>query len=206
MNTQIKRKSNFITLALFLLSSAAFAADEYKIDPNHSSANFAVKHFMVSTVKGRFSQISGTILLDDADMAKSSVTAIIKAASINTDNERRDNDLRSPNFFEVEKYPEIKFQSTRVEKTADGYVAIGNLTMKDVSKEIRLPFTLAKGEARGRAKIGVDASTSVNRFDYHINYDSSGTTVGKDVKIDINIEANKADAAPAVPPPATPKS
>ncbi len=202
-------RKTVLNIALLLMSTAAFAAEQFTIDPNHSSANFAVRHMLVSTVKGRFSQLSGSITLDEADMTKSSVTAVIKAASINTDNERRDGDLRSANFFEVEKYPEIKFQSSRVEKTADGYVAVGMLTMKDVSKEVRLPFTYNKAEVRGRTKLGADASTTLNRYDYNIKWDPTGATVGKDVKIEINIEANKVDASaqPVAPPAAAaPKS
>jgi len=187
------RKLSAYALAVLLLCSGAFAAEQFQIDPNHSSANFAVKHLLVSTVRGRFAQLSGTITLDEADPTRSSVTAVIKAASINTDNERRDNHLRSADFFEVEKYPEIRFQSSRVEKTEDGYVAVGTLTIKDVSREIRLPFTFAKAEARGRMKLGADASTSIDRFEYHVNYDKTGTTVGKKVKIEINIEANKVE-------------
>lgn len=203
------RKLTYLVLFVFLVGTlASFAAEEYRIDPNHSSANFAVKHLLISTVRGRFTKMSGTIILDEADMTKSSVTAVISAASINTDNENRDRHLRSADFFEVEKYPEIKFQSTRVEKAADGFVAVGLLTIKDVSKVIRLPFSFAKGESRGRVKLGADTATTLNRYEYHINYDQTGATVGKEVKVDINIEANKAEAAvaPAAATPAQPKS
>lgn len=194
------RKCKLLSLALVVLSAiAAFGAEEYRIDPNHSSANFSVKHLLISTVRGRFSQVSGSIMLDESDMTKSSVTAIINAGSINTDNENRDRHLKSADFFEIEKYPEIKFQSTRVEKTADGYVAVGNLSIKDVTKEIRLPFSFARGESRGRIKLGVDTATSINRHDYHVNYDPTGATVGKEVKIEINLEAGKVEPAKEQP-------
>jgi polyisoprenoid-binding protein YceI len=194
------RKLKLLPLFALLLSSlTAFSAEEFKIDPNHSSATFSVKHMLVSTVRGRFTQVNGTILIDDADITKSSVNAVINAASITTDNERRDGHLKSPDFFEVAKYPEITFKSTKVEKTGDGYAATGVLTIKDVSKEIRLPFTLAKGEARGKAIVGVETATQINRLDYHVNYDTTGTTVSKEVKIEINLEAGKAAAVPAAP-------
>jgi len=189
----------FPLLALLLSSLAAFAAEEYKIDPVHSNATFSVKHLLVSTVRGRFTQVNGTILIDDADMTKSSVNAVITTSSITTDNERRDNHLKSADFFEVAKYPEITFKSTKVEKTSDGYAATGLLTIKDVSKEVHLPFTLAKGEARGKAILGVETATQINRLDYHVNYDTTGTTVSKDVKIEINLEAGKTAAAPSAP-------
>ena len=198
------RKLKLLPLFVLLLSSiAAFSADEYKIDPVHSNATFSVKHLLVSTVRGRFTQVNGTILLDDTDMSKSSVNAVISTASITTDNERRDNHLKSADFFEVAKYPEITFKSTKVEKTADGYAATGLLTIKDVSKEVRLPFTLAKGEAHGKAILGVETATQINRLDFHVNYDTTGTTVSKDVKIEINLEAGKVAPAPAAPKNAT---
>jgi polyisoprenoid-binding protein YceI len=194
------RKLKLLPLFALLLSAlAAFAADEYKIDPVHSNASFSVKHLLVSTVRGRFTQVNGTILIDDADMTKSSVNAVISTPSITTDNESRDKHLKSPAFFEVEKYPEITFKSTKVEKTADGYVATGLLTIKDVSKEVRLPFTIAKGDAHGKSILGVETATQIDRFDYHISYDSTGATVSKEVKIEINLEAGKAAAAPAAP-------
>ena len=198
------RKFKLLPLIALLLSSlAAFSAEGFKIDPNHSSASFSVRHMLVSTVRGRFTQVSGTILLDDADMTRSSVNAVISTPSITTDNERRDGHLKSADFFDVAKYPEITFKSTKVEKTADGYVATGLLTIKDVSKEVRLPFTVAKGEAHGKSLLGVETATQINRVDYNVRYDSTGTTVSKEVKIEISLEAGKPAASPAAPNNAT---
>jgi polyisoprenoid-binding protein YceI len=179
-----------------LLAIAVFVspviAQDFRIDPNHSSANFAVKHLLVSTVHGRFGGgVTGTIHLDPQDITKSNVTAVIKTSTINTDNEMRDKDLRSANFFEVDKYPEIKFESTKVEKRGTDYVATGNLTIKDVTRQVELAFSVAQGESRGKKKLGVDAALALNRLDYHVNYDPSGTSVGKDVKIEISLEANQ---------------
>lgn len=185
----MRRLFAFLAVAAFALP---LAAQDFKIDPNHSSANFAVRHMLVSTVRGRFAgSVNGTIHYDPADLSKSSVTAVITAASINTDNQMRDNDLRSANFFEVEKYPEIKFQSTKIEKRGDSYVATGNLTIKDVTKQIELPFTITEADFKGRKKIGIEAGTTINRFDYHVNYDPTGTAVSKEVKIDLDLEANQ---------------
>lgn len=184
-----------LAIVAAIVFALPLAAQDFKIDPNHSSANFSVKHLLVSTVRGRFAAgVTGTIHLD-SDVSKSTVTAVIAVASINTDNESRDKDLRSARFFEADKYPEIRFQSTKVEKNGDGYVAVGNLTMKDVTKQIELPFTLTQAEVKGKKKLGVEASTTLNRLDYNVNYDTTGATVSKDVKIDLDLEANQVDAA-----------
>ena len=181
----------FTFLAISFLALPVFAQD-FKIDPNHSSANFSVKHMLVSTVRGRFGGgVTGTIHFDSQDITKSSVVAVIKTSTVNTDNESRDKDLRSANFFEVDKYPEIKFESTKVEKRGDDYVATGNLTIKDVTRQVELPFSLAQTEARGRKKLGIETSLSINRFDYHVNYDPTGAGVSKEVKIEIDLEANQ---------------
>ena len=102
---------------VLLVTAQLFGADEFTIDPVHSSANFAVKHLMISNVHGRFSDVSGTIIYDEKDPSKSSVLAIIKTASVNTDNQSRDKHLRSADFFETDKYPEIRFQSTKRSKS-----------------------------------------------------------------------------------------
>lgn len=191
----MRRFLAFVAVVVFALP---LTAQDFKIDPNHSSANFAVKHLLVSTVRGRFAGgVNGTIHLDPADVTKSSVNAVISVATVNTDNESRDKDLKSARFFDADKYPEIKFQSTKIEKRGDGYVALGNLTMKDVTKPIELPFTLTQAEVKGKKKIGIEASTTLNRLDYNLTYDPTGTTVSKDVKIDLDLEANHVDSGPA---------
>ncbi len=185
-----------LSFAAALVLVLPLAAQDFKIDPNHSSANFSVKHLLVSTVRGRFAgAVNGTIHLDAMDPTKSSVNAVITTANITTDNETRDKHLKSADFFEVEKYPEIRFQSTKVEKRGEGYVAIGNLTIKDVTKEIELPFSLTAVEVKGKKKLGIEAGTiTINRLDFHVNYDPSGATVSKEVKIDLDLEANQVDA------------
>jgi polyisoprenoid-binding protein YceI len=185
-----------VTLAAGLLVGSAFGADEYKIDPVHSSANFAVKHMMVSTVRGRFSDVQGTINYDPADVTKSTVKAVIKTSTLTTDNTQRDTHVKSPDFFDVAKYPEIKFESTKIEKRGDQYVAIGNLTIKDVTKQVELPFTVTTAAIGGQKHLGADASLTINRMDYHVDWDKMPGTVDKNIKIDLNIEAGqpKADA------------
>jgi polyisoprenoid-binding protein YceI len=185
-----------LTLASALVGSA-FAADEYKIDPVHSSANFAVKHMMVSTVKGRFTDVTGTISFDPQDVTKSQVKAVIKTPSITTDNGQRDGHLKSPDFFDVAKFPEMKFESTKIEKRGDQYVAIGNLTIKDVTKQVEIPFTVNAAEMGGQKRLGVDGSFTINRFDYHVDWDKMPGIVDKQIKVELNVEASVPKAAPA---------
>jgi polyisoprenoid-binding protein YceI len=189
----MKSLRNLSLAALLALSSVAFAADTYTIDNVHSSANFAVRHMGISTVHGRFTVLSGTIVLDPAAPQNSSVAAVIQTASVDTDNSMRDNDLRSDNFLNAERYPEIRFQSTSVRRTgADQYLATGKLTIRDVTREVEIPFTLAQGHGpKGEPRIGVEGSLTLNRYDYHVNFDKTGALVGKDVKIDLSVEASR---------------
>src|SRR6476661_4012532 len=178
------RKVLGLLLAVVAVCGSALAADEYKIDPNHSSVNFAVTHLMVSTVNGRFTSFEGKVLFDDKDVTKSSVNVDIKTSSVNTDNTSRDNDLRSPGFFDAEK-------------KGNDYVAHGTLTIKGVAKDIDLPFEL-KGpvDAGKMGKVmGAHASLTVNRQDFGVS--KAPGMVGNDVKIDLNVEAHLPPPAPA---------
>jgi polyisoprenoid-binding protein YceI len=185
------KKLFLLFAALLATASMALAADTYNIDPAHSSANFTVKHMGISTVHGRFSDVSGTIVFDAVAPEKSSVVATIKAASVNTDNSMRDKHLNSADFFDTAKFPEIKFQSTSVRKVGDDkYIAVGNLIIKDVTKQVEIPFTLATGKGmKGEARLGAEGAVAINRFDYHVAYDPTGVGVSKDVKIELSVEA-----------------
>jgi polyisoprenoid-binding protein YceI len=185
-------------LAATMLVALPLAAQEFTIDPNHSSANFTVRHMMVTNVNGRFSKLSGTLYYDEKAPEKSWVKAVIEAATINTDNTDRDNHLRGPDFFEVEKHPQITFESKRVEKHGDSFTAFGTLTMKGVSREIELPFEfLGKvKDPRGRTRAGFEAALVLNRKDYGINWnrlmDNGGAVVSDNVRISLQIEAIEA--------------
>jgi len=191
------RKILGLLLAVVAVCGSALAADEYKIDPNHSSVNFAVTHLMVSTVNGRFTAFEGKILYDEKDVTKSSVNVTIKTPSINTDNTSRDNDLRSPGFFDAEKFPELTFQSKSIEKKGDGYVAHGTLTIHGVSKDVDLPFEIKgpvdAGQNRGKV-MGAHASLTVNRVDYGVG--QATPMIGSDAKLDLYVEARMAPPAP----------
>jgi polyisoprenoid-binding protein YceI len=186
------KKLLLLLVATLATSSLALAADTYTIDGAHSSAAFAVRHLGISTVHGRFADVSGTILFDAQAPEKSSVTAVIKSASLTTDNAQRDKHLNSPDFFDTVKYPEIRFQSTSVRKDGDKFVAVGTLTIRDASKQVEIPFTLAQGKGpKGESRLGVDGALMLNRYDYHVSWDSTGALVGKDVKVELEVEAVK---------------
>lgn len=181
-------RTGLVALAVLAFASAALGADVYTIDGAHSSATFSVRHLKISTVPGRFSDISGTITYDEKDVTKSSVEAHIKTASISTDNSMRDKDLKSANYFDVEKFPEITFKSTKIEKRGDQLVAIGDFTMHGVTKQIELPFEVNKATMRGQTVIGATAETKLSRKDYGIT--SGGMMVDDDVKIALSVEAH----------------
>jgi polyisoprenoid-binding protein YceI len=183
-------------LAAVVAATTAGAAETYTFDKVHSDVSFQIRHFL-SKVRGRFTDFDGTIVADRAKPEASSVDFTIKATSIDTDNENRDKDLRSANFFEVEKYPEITFKSTKVTpRGQDRYDVTGNLTMHGVTKEVTLPVTFLGTVNTGRGeKAGFETSITLNRKDFGITWnrvlDAGGTTLGDDVIISINVEANK---------------
>jgi polyisoprenoid-binding protein YceI len=177
---------------------------EYKLDPAHSLIGFAVRHLEINWVEGRFKDFSGTIRFDEKDVTKSSVEFAAKIDSIDTEVEARDKHLRSADFFEAEKYPEMTFKSTRVErKGKDAYVLHGDLTIKGVTKPVALPFTIAGAvkDPWGNTRFGVEAETKINRRDFGINYGSAfaggGLDVGNEVTINLRLEAVRPAPKPA---------
>ena len=170
----------------------------WAIDPVHSTAEFAVKHMMVATVRGHFKGISGTITLDEADPARSSVSVEIDASTIDTRHPDRDADLRSPNFLEVEKFPTITFQSTKVEATGTDDLRItGDLTIHGTTRQVVLDTTYA-GRSKtpfGTEVIGYDATTQINRKDFGLQWnvalESGGLLVGDKPDIVIEVQAIK---------------
>lgn len=175
---------------------------EYKMDPAHSVIGFAIRHFEISLVRGRFKDFTGAINYDASDVTKSTVEFTAKVESVDTGVAGRDNHLRNADFFEVAKFPEMTFKSTKVEKKGDGYVLHGDFTLKGVTKPISFPFTLtgAVKDNRGNVRFGVAAETKINRRDYGITWGAAmangGRNVGDEVIIDLQLEAIKA-AAPA---------
>jgi polyisoprenoid-binding protein YceI len=199
---QLKR---FAVVSLLVLAALPLFADTYAIDKNHSEATFKVRHLM-SKVSGKFVDFAGTINVDPQKPAEGKVEFTIKTASVDTGVADRDKDLRSANFFDVEKNPEITFKSVSIKPTAkkNAYDVAGDLTMHGVTKRITLPveFLGFAKDPWGFQRAGFSLETTLNRKDYGLNWnkalDNGGFLVGDDVDIAINIEATKkAEAAPA---------
>ena len=173
------------------------AADpvRYAFDRSHTNLEFVVRHMLVTNVRGKFNEFEGEVLLDEQDLTKSSVTVTINTASVDTDNERRDADLRSANFFETDRFPQITFVSKRVEQGGESHVLIGDLTIRDVTREVSIPFTLAGpvDTGNGQKRIGIEGTLRVNRFEWGLMWDSrietGGLVVGEEVRIELNIAA-----------------
>ena len=185
--------------AVIAFSASAFAqAKTWQIDPNHSAAQFSVRHMGISTVRGAFTKVSGTATYDPAEPTKTMIEATIDANSVDTRVERRDNDLRSPNFFDVAKYPTLTFKSKRVEVAGAGKLKItGDLTIHGVTKEVVLDVdgpSAPVQDPKGNSHMGASASTKVNRKDFGVN--GASAMVGDDVPITIDVELLSA-AAPA---------
>lgn len=190
--------------AVLSLSSLAWAST-WDFDPAHSSAQFKVKHMMITDVKGEFGKMTGVVNLDDKDVSKSTAEATIDATTINTRVPDRDKDLKSPNFFDVEKYPTITFKSTSFKKTGEGkYTIAGDLTMHGVTKPVVLDVNAPDREVkdpRGNARRGVSATTRINRKDFGMlsnkPIEAGGVLVGYEVDITLDVELAKkaSDAA-----------
>ena len=168
----------------------------WNIDTSHSEILFTVRHMMISNVRGQFTKFNGTINLDEANPANSSVEVSIDVASINTRDEKRDGHLTSPEFFDAATYPHITFKSTSVEKTGDNTGKIhGDLTIKGVTKAVTLDTTFV-GKAKspwGTTSAGFNASTKINRTDFGLTWnvalETGGILVGEEITINIELEA-----------------
>jgi len=170
--------------------TASAQAGTWQVDPMHSSAQFSVRHLGVSTVRGAFTKVSGSAKYDPADPSKTSLDATIDATSVDTRVEMRDNDLRSPNFLEVQKYPTITFHSKRVKGAGAGKLQIvGDLTIHGVTKEVTLDVDGPSAPIKdpwGNQRIGASASTKINRKDFSVN--GAPGVVGDDITITIDAE------------------
>ena len=188
----------FIVVIVFaFLGSSMLAADTYNLDKAHTSIGFTVSHLVISHVSGNFRDFTGTIAYEPNDVTKSAVEVHIVANSVNTGDDKRDGHLRSPDFFDVQKFPELTFKSTKIEKKGDGYVAYGPLTIHGVTKDVELPFTIAGTikDQMGKSHLVAQSSITISRKDYGLVWnrplESGGVLVGDEVKIDLNVEAVK---------------
>lgn len=186
----------FASLALLVVASAALAAPaKYTIDKTHTEVGFDVRHFFTK-VHGQFKEFDGTIVFDEKDPSAISVEATAVAASISTDNDRRDGHLRSADFFDVEKYPSVTFKSTKVTPAGKNkYKIAGDFTMRGVTKPVVFDAEfLGAGNVGRGTKAGFSATTTVNRKDYGILWnktlDNGGVMLGEEVTISLSIEAD----------------
>lgn len=180
-------------LALAVAATASAATETYTIDPVHSSVGFSVRH-VFSNVTGTFDTFSGSITVDPSDLSTATVEASIDIASVDTHNEKRDGHLKTPDFFDAAKFPTMTFKSKAWKRTGDNtYDVTGDLTIRDVTKEIVLKVTsLGFGPGMMGTKVsGWEATAKINRQDYGVKGPAMlGTTVGDDVTITISVEAD----------------
>jgi polyisoprenoid-binding protein YceI len=183
-------------MALLLAAAPAALAQSYTIDGAHSKAQFSVRHMMVSNVRGEFTKMKGTVVYDEKNPAAIKIDATIDVASINTGEPKRDEHLKSPDFFDVAKYPTITFRSKSARKTANGLAVTGDLTIHGVTKEVVLQVEGPSPEVRdpwGNLRRGATATTKINRKDFGLTWNAAletgGVVVGEEVSITIDVEA-----------------
>ena len=186
------------TAFLILTICAAAQVQTWQIDPNHTATQFSVRHMGISTVRGAFTKVSGSAQYDPSNVSKTSIDATIDASSVDTRVSMRDNDLRSPNYFDVEKYPTITFKSKSVQAAGEGKLKIvGDLTIHGVTKEVTLDVdgpSAPVTDPKGNSHLGASASTKVNRKDFGVG--GSSNMVGEDITITIDVElVRKAQAS-----------
>jgi len=196
MNGLFSKVGMLTGLAAALTLPASAGTTTYQIDPRHSSAGFGVTHLMLSTVRGEFHGVTGTVVVDDADISKSSVNVTVDATSVDTREPDRDKHLKSEAFFDVAKYPTITFQSTKIGRNADGTLKVtGDLTIRGVTKTAVLTATLPRAPIKdpwGLQRTAASANTKINRQDFGVAWnqklDSGGVVVGDDVNITLDVE------------------
>lgn len=187
-------RTTLITLiAAFTLVSQAIAADSYTIDPAHTRVGFAARHFGINTVRGKFNEFTGKLVMDGNALKEAAAT--IQVPSIDTGVKQRDDHLRTPDFFDAKTHPTITFKSKRIENAGSEAVMIGDFTMRGVTKELRLPVTVSKPitDPWGATRVGLETKAKLNRKDYGIKYndvlESGIAAVGDEIEIEINAEA-----------------
>jgi len=196
----MKRLLASVTTIFALSLSALASAASYNIDSDHSSVGFKVRHMMVSNVRGTFEKVNGVVNIDERDITKSKVEVTIDTASVNTGVQKRDEHLRGADFFDVAKYPTMKFVSRKVIKVGKGKLKVtGDLTLHGVTKEVVLDVEGPSRESKdpwGNLKSGAEASAKINRKDFGLVYNAAletgGVAVGEEVIINLEIELAKA--------------
>lgn len=185
----------FALLIGMWIATGAFAQTKWSIDKTHTDIRFTVTHMTISEVDGEFKEFEGTVMNAKPDFNGAEIEFTAKVASINTDNEGRDKHLKGADFFDAEKYPDVKFKG-KIMKKGKKYLLVGDFTMKDVTKKVEFPATYMGQVATQRgAKAGFKVTGTVNRFDYNVKWDrtidTGGLVVGKDVTFTCNVELNE---------------
>jgi len=190
-----------IAALLSLAGSAAAQTSTWSIDPNHSTAQFTVRHLAISNVSGSFTKVTGSVVLNEKDITQSQVDAVIDASSIDTRVPDRDKDLRSPNFLDVEKYPTLEFKSKRIVNNGGKLQLIGDLTLHGTTREVTLDVdgpTPELTDPWGNTRRGFSATTTINRKDFGVVWNNTLKTgeavVGDNLKIQIDVELVKKKA------------
>jgi polyisoprenoid-binding protein YceI len=205
MSRYLSRITVIVGMAVGLSLPARAATSTWQIDPQHSSAQFAVRHLGLSTVRGAFSKLSGTMVLDDQDIKNSSVEVTIDVNTVDTREPDRDKDLRSERFFDVAHFPTMTFKSKKVEQVAPGKLRVtGDLTIRGMTREVTLEVdgpTAAVKDPWGNQRLAATATTKINRQDYGVKWnaklDNGGVVVGDDVNITLDVEMIQKTAAKA---------
>lgn len=191
----MKRILSISLLILGLAFSSIFAQNKYSFDLSHSTLGFEVKHMVISTVDGKFKKFDGSLEFDGKDPQSIKVNVTVDMSSIDTDEEKRDGHLKSPDFFDVANYPTATFISKKVVKKDDAYELIGDLTLRGVTKEIVIPFTFNGSitDPWGNNRVGFEGSSLINRKDFGVSWnktmDNGGLVVSDEVKLKIHLEA-----------------
>lgn len=188
-------KKIILLTVTMLFSVASFAQTKFNVDTYHSFLNFSVGHLGISFVDGRMDKYEGDLEMKDEDITTAKFNFTIDASSVNTGVQMRDDHLRSADFFEVETYKEIKFVSTSIKKEGSNYKLHGNLTIKNVTKPVIFDLVYGgylKDDGQGNEKVGFQATTTIDRTAFNINYDPTGMGIAKDVKFIVNLEFTKA--------------
>lgn len=208
----------FAALSIFLIAASSFSknsnkvqltkqvtlpaidAGKWTVDKTHSNVKFSVTHLVVSEVEGYFKLFDGTMENTKPDFSDAKISFTVDINSINTDNEMRDKHLKSDDFFNAEKFPAMKFQSTSIKPLGGNkYELKGNLTIRDVTKPVTFDVTYGGSvNAMGTTKLGFKAKTTIDRFDYNLKWskatEAGGLVVSRDVEIVVNVELNKSKA------------
>ena len=197
-----KTIQNFVAtagLAVLFAVPIYASTSSWQIDSQHTAAQFSVRHLAISTVRGQFSSVKGTVQIDDTDVSKSTVDVSIDVNSVDTREPKRDAHLKSADFFDAAKYPEMVFKSKKVERAPDGRLKVrGDLTIRGITKEVILDVDGPTGAVKdpwGMQRAGLTATTKINRQDFGVKWnapmDNGGVVVGDEISIVIDLEMTK---------------